>query len=486
MRQGIKSYWIDEAASNAFRALILGVSLLLFGVFLRAAWFDFPNPYVDEAFFVPPALEFARSFSFHSTSLDPHRALHWMPVGHAVLTGLFIKASGVQGLWGARLFSTVAFGAVLCVLAWWARGHNRAQTWLVFLPFVTMPLLTLSRVARMESLFLLAALLCLLALHRRRSGLALGLAAGATLVHPNGALVGVAVVLCLTMDAASRGVRLVRQDLMRDAVWLGLFLAVVALHGVYEWRHGADFMNDMGYQFSRKARGFDWSAPLNWASLFGMGLSLVAALRSKHWGRLTMTLWGSALMSCRLVGQEMWYSPGYIVGLAFVLAGWLSSRRPDQSEQPQPSASRAFVSRSMAGVATLSLGCVFSISVFAMGWQGVTLSWGDHQAAGGRHNIEQAQTIVDALTSRTQGRSGVTVSCIPYEACLALWEPAQEAGFQIRLSNPLTRPPIGELCVVMGRHNVAGSAPHQRRFDSGPITSFEMGACPDADSIGSW
>jgi hypothetical protein len=400
-----------------------------------------------------------------------------MPVGHATLVGLFVKLTGVGGLWGARLFSTVAYGLALVVLAAVVKGFSRGQALLIWGPWLTLPLLTMSRLARMESLFLLVAMLGLWALLRRRSGMALAAAALSALVHPNGAFVGLAVLACLAHDGLQRGWRAAWQDIAKDWVWLALSLVLIGLYTGYELNHLEYFIQDMGYQFSRKARVFHWAQPLNWGSLLVVGISALLAHRRGDWSRVVLTGWGGSLMLCRLVGQEIWYSPGYMVGLACVVAGWLwvpheqSVVKSRTMTPPRPSLWLD------VGVAGAVLSAVFYVSVFALGWHGVRIAWSDHLAGGGRENVVQAQAIVQALSNRFGAGRHVSVSCVPYEACLALWEPAAQAGFDIKLSNPLTLPPVGTQCLRIERRNAAGSLRTERGLDHGPIVSYTIAPC---------
>lgn len=455
------------------------VALILYGWFLWCAWFTYPNPYVDEAFFAPPALAFADHLDLHAPSLDPFRALHWMPVGHAVMAGLFVKLSGVSGLWGVRLFSSIAYGLALLVLGQASRQLSRLQALLVFMPFLMMPALTLSRMARMESLLYLMVLLVLYALLRRRPGVAIGMAVLSLLVHPNGAFAGLSVAACLLYQWRQVGFASVWRTVWQD--WPCLLAAFVLLGGYafYEFRHYDDFLADMGYQFARKARGFDWARPLNALSLLLISASVWAAWVSRRWSRFVLAAWGAGLMLSRLVGQEIWYSPGYTIGAMAVVASWFSPGLSKEHATP-PVVSPGGLSRGgritwLAAV--VGLGAVFFCSVFVLGWHGGRLSLSDMRIGSGMADQEQVRAIAQGLAQRVRLPKRVPVSCIPLAECLVLWDQAESVGFDIRLNNPMTAPPVGEQCVWIRRANAAISTDADIRLDAGRIVNYAIDRC---------
>ena len=54
----------------------------------RAAGAWFPPPWPDESAFGWQAIAFSEHGSLVSPELNPHRVVHWMPPGYAVLTGM--------------------------------------------------------------------------------------------------------------------------------------------------------------------------------------------------------------------------------------------------------------------------------------------------------------------------------------------------------------------------------------------------------------
>ncbi len=459
------------------RAFLL-VALILYGWFLWCAWFTYPNPYVDEAFFVPPALAFADRLDLHAPSLDPFRALHWMPVGHAVIAGLFVKLSGVSGLWGMRLFSSVAYGLALLVLGQASRQLSRLQALLVFMPFLMMPALTLSRMARMESLLYLMVLLVLWALLQRRLGLAIGMAVLSLLVHPNGAFAGLSVVACLLCLWRLVGFVSVWRTVWRDWLWLLVAFALLGGYALYELHHYDDFLADMGYQFARKARGFDWARPLNALSLLLICGSVWAAWVSGRWSRFVLAAWGAGLMLSRLVGQEIWYSPGYTIGAMAVVASWFPPRLSTECATPvAPPSGPSRGDRIAWLAAVMGLGAGFFLSVFVSGWHGGRLSLSDMRIGSGVADQEQVRAIARGLAQRVGLSQRLSVSCVPLAECLVLWDQAESAGFDIRLSNPMTSPPIGEQCVWIRRANAAISTDAEIRLDAGRIINYAIDRC---------
>lgn len=477
--------WLNHAVRRCLAPVgrlyghaFLVAALILYGWFLWCAWFVYPNPYVDEAFFAPPALAFADHFDLHAPSLDPIRALHWMPVGHAVMAGLFVKLSGVPGLWGVRLFSSVVYGLALVVLGQVARKLSRLQLLLVFMPFLMMPALTLSRMARMEALLYLMVVLVLYALLRRRPGLAIGMAVLSVLVHPNGAFAGLSVAACLAYEWRQVGFAAVWRAVRRDWPCLLAALMLLGAYAFYEFRNYDYFLADMGYQFSRKARGFDWARPLNALSLLLIIASTWRAWVSGHRSRFVLTMWGGGLMLSRLVGQEIWYSPAYTIGLMAVLAGWFPPDSPAVRATPAAHAGQASSGdRPVWLVAVGLLGAVFSCSVFLLGWHGGKLSLSDPSAGSGMADRGQVRAMAQALAQRIDPSRRLSVSCIPLAECLVLWEQAQNVGFDIRLSSPLTSPPIGEQCIWVRRANAVLSTDADIRLDAGRIVSYAIDRC---------
>lgn len=466
------------ALTNArFRRAVMLMALLLYAAFLWRAWFDFPNPYADEAFFVPPAQTFAREFSFYSPSLDPHRALHWMPVGYAVLCGFFMKVSGVAGLWGARLFSTVAFGLILLVLSMVGRRFNRLQFLALYVPFLTLPLLTLSRLARMEALFLLVALVSLWFMLRKRHVASCAFALMSGLIHPNGIYILLAASLFVAPLLYRSGSR--SSFKVARSEWLLLALAVAAVvgYGLYESVSYTSFVTDMGYQFQRKARGLSLMAPLTMLSLAAIVMGGVVAVRSGVREKAVLVAWGAALILSRLIGQELWYSPGYIVGLTLIAVALIPAigTPADQVEWGRAGAvsrasSKALITTSVfAGMAG-----VFVMSVLVMGWHGGRIHL---RAPKLPDNVEQTQAIVQSL-ARLRTQPGVQeVSCVPFEECMLLLEPAAKAGFLVRLNNPLTNPPIGRDCIWVSRANREISSGTEVRLTAGRITKYAIRPC---------
>jgi len=477
--------WLNHAVrrclapvGRSYGHAFLLAALILYGWFLWCAWFVYPNPYIDESFFAPPALAFADHLDLHAPSLDPTRALHWMPVGHAVMAGLFVKLSGVSGLWGVRLFSSVVYGLALVVLGQAARKLSRLQVLLVFMPFLMMPALTLSRMARMEALLYLLIVLVLYALLRRRPGAAIGMAVLSVLVHPNGAFAGLSVAACLVYEWRQLGFVAVWRAVRRDWPCLLVALTLLGAYAFYEFRNADYFLADMGYQFARKSRGFDWALPLNAVSLLLIIASTWAAWTCGRRSRFVLTMWGAGLMLSRLVGQEIWYSPGYTIGLMAVLAGWFP---PDSStvlaapaaHAGRPSSGDRTVWLAAVGV----LGAVFSCSVFVLGWHGGQLSLSDMRVGSGAADRGQVHAMAQELVQRVGSSRRVSVSCVPLAECLVLWEQAQSVGFDIRLSNPLTSPPLGEHCIWIRRANAALSTDAETRLDAGRILSYAIDRC---------
>lgn len=459
-----------------FRWGVMLTAFLLYAVFLWRAWFDLPNPYADEAFFVPPAHAFAQAFSFYSPSLDPHRALHWMPVGYAVLCGLFMKVSGVVGLWGARLFSTVAFGLIFLALSMVGRRFNRLQFLVLHAPFLTMPLLILARLGRMEALFLLVALLSLgCMLHKRLVG-AFALALMSGLVHPNGVYILTACVLLMAQQLHASGlVRSLKRVARAEWWWLAMAVVTVGGYGLYELASYASFAADMTYQLHRKARGLAWTAPLSLVSLAVIAAGGVMAVLSGVREKAVLVAWGAALILSRLIGQEIWYSPGYIVGLALILVALvpMADERTDFVHQPGvvPNARSTVL---VAACAFAGMTGIFVVSVMVMGWHGARIQLREPSSPG---NVEQVDAIVQSLVQLRAQTGLQDVSCVPFEECMLLLAPAAKAGILVRLNNPLTLPPIGRDCIWVSRAHWEPSTEADIRLTAGRITRYEIKPC---------
>ena len=451
-----------------FRATVLAAALFFYGVFLYFAWMDYPNPYVDEAFFVPPAQAFSQSYGFFSSNLDPHRALHWMPFGYAVLCGLFMKLSGVAGIWGARLFSTVVFGLALLLLAVIGKKLNKLQLLLLYAPFLTMPMLTLARLGRMEALFLLLVLTSLWLMLSMRLIAALAVALLSGLVHPNGAYVLLGCSALVLAQVRTLGWRSAFALARRDMPVLVLALVCVLTYAIYELSAYQDFVMDMSYQFKRKARGLNLFSPLNMFSFAVIVAGGAWALFSYTWERAVFVAFGVGLILARVAGQEIWYSPGYIVGLTMMLVAVL----------PEPMASTSTWRPGwMAVLVAASLGAVFTFSTFVLGWHGGRI-YAVKRDAGVPDDAKQAEAIVRQLLVRKNGSERPSsVSCIPFYECLLLVNPAAQAGLHVRLRNPVTAPPIGEDCVFVSRATPAQSTGDEIHLNPGRIVSFEIRPC---------
>ncbi|HEX5311743.1 hypothetical protein [Aquabacterium sp.] len=474
-------------ADLPFRCGVALTSLLLYAFFLWRAWFDYPNPYVDEAFFVPPAQAFAQAFTLFSPSLDPQRALHWMPPGYAVLCGLFMKATGISGLWGARLFSTVAFGLILLVLAGIGRRFNRLQFVVLYAPFLTLPLLTLSRIARMEAPYLLLALLSAWFLLRQRPVAAIALAVLSGLVHPNGAYVLLAVLSLAVWQGFEARPAAARRINGADVAWVALALVAGAAYVWYEWQSYSSFVADMGYQLQRKARGIAWTAPLTLVSLGAMAAGAWAALRLGAHEKRVLVAIGSSLIVSRLLGQELWYSPGYILGFTWIVLALLPAAGPETRLSQDALADSNSVSQVRSGrvglmAAAVGLSGLFAASTLVLGWHGGRIHLKDAPLAG---NVEQTDSVLRRLI-QLKNESGLReVSCVPHEACLLWLEAATQAGLLVRFDNPLTHPPVGQECVWVVRANHERTTDADVRLTAGRIQRIDIKPCgsdwPDKD-----
>jgi len=480
MKSGLDGFLSLFGPGNwRFRMAVLVAAFLLYGVYLYCAWIGYPNPFVDEAFFVPPALSFSQSYSFFSVHLDPNRALHWMPVGYAVLCGLFMKWSGVAGFWGARLFSSVAFGFALLILPLIGKKFNKAQILALHMPFLTLPLLTLARLGRMEALFLLMVLISMLFMLRRRMVAAVAVSMLSGLVHPNGAYVLAGCLMLLLVQIRGEGVRLTfaswRKDMPLFVIALGCVLAYLA----YELLSYQYFLMDMSYQFKRKARGVNLFSSLN---VFSMAVMAAGGLLLRHaytWERAVLVVFGAGLMLMRFIGQEIWYSPGYIVGLALIFVAALGAWPARVSVVPSSRASQGLLA--LLGVA--SLGIVFVLSSFVQGWHGGRIdAFGSGSQA--LDDARLVESVVQKLASMNTGDGQGSFSCIPFQECLLLLKPAAEAGLLVRLNNAVTAPPIGKNCVWISRANAAPSTDAETRLDSGPIKHIDIRPCGSSwDSV---
>jgi hypothetical protein len=115
--------------------------------------------------------------------------------------------------------------------------------------------------------------------------------------------------------------------------------------------------------------------------------------------------------------------------------------------------------------------------VFVVGWQGVPLPWGIRSDASLRAPVLMAQDIVRDLKQRAGSAQGVGVSCVPWYECTALWGPLQGAGFQIRMSNPVTLPQPGAWCVVIQREMAVGDAVAASRLYRGRMVGYQIEPC---------
>jgi len=464
------------------------VAALLCAAFLALAGSAFPSPFFDEGYFVPPAMAWSQSASFWAPELDPNRALHWMPVGHFVLAGSFVKLisliggsglKGLTGLAGVRLFSSLAFALTLLVLAALTRRLHAVQAWCLLLPFVTLPLLTLARLARMESLFLLVVMLCLWALLRRREGWALGLALLSGLVHPNGVFVCVAVAVCLAHAWRTQGWATVLDRIQRDRWPLALCALLAAAYGAYELLHWADFLTDMRFQMARKARHFDWRSPFNLACLVLVSASAGWAGLRGGTARVALMAIGASLVVCRLVGQETWYTPGCLVGVAMLVASWWPLNWPGASsvERRSQPVWLGMARHLLPWLGGALLPATFVLSVFVIGWHGARLPWPGAPQAAVLSRAQLAQAVIYDLRQRSGGVAGVGVSCAPWFECVALWGPLREAGFVIRLSNPVTQPAPGQFCVAILRERPVHDADAAAQLYRGGVTGFAIEPC---------
>mgnify|MGYP000893373812 FL=1 len=478
-------------ADRPFRCGVVLTSLLLYAFFLWRAWFDYPNPYVDEAFFVPPAQAFAQAFTLFSPSLDPQRALHWMPPGYAVLCGLFMKATGISGLWGARLFSTVAFGLILLVLAGIGRRFNRLQFVVLYAPFLTLPLLTLSRIARMEAPFLLLVLLSAWFLLRQRPVAAIALAVLSGLVHPNGAYVLLAVLSLAVWQGFEARPAAARRINGADVAWVALALVAGAAYVWYEWQSYSSFVADMGYQLQRKARGIAWTAPLTLVSLGAMAAGAWAALRLGAHEKRVLVAIGSSLIVSRLLGQELWYSPGYILGFTLIVLAMLPAGGADANPDVRlrrdafadsNSASQVRVGMRLLTAAVVALSGLFVASTLVLGWHGGRIHLKADPLDG---NVEQTDSVLRRLVQLKNESELREVSCVPHEACLLWLEAATQAGLLVRFDNPLTHPPVGQECVWVVRANHERTTDADVRLTAGRIQRIDIKPCgsdwPDKD-----
>lgn len=462
---------------------MLGLSLALYAFFRFLAGTEFPTPVMDEAYFAPPSLAFAQSFDFHAPSLDPQRSLHWMPVGYPLLAGLWVRVSGMEGLEGVRMFTTLGFVAVLVCLSRMARRLSPAQAWMLFAACLTVPLMGMSSMSRMEPVFWCFAVGVLWSLLRERPGQAMSLALMSCLIHPNGVFLCVAALSGFVHIAASPARAAWWPGVRSDLSMLVLAVVLCLMYLMYEWQHWADFVSDMQFQLERKSRGLSWRSPLNVGSLLVIAVSVAMAIWAGSSLKRALVAVGAALMLIRLVGQEIYYSPGYFLGLAMLLAAWLPepgvrslawdgwARR---LAEVWPQQAHAWLMPVWGGMLCVS----FALSVFVQGWHGSKFSL---QAAANMGlaapDAMMAERIVSDALKHLPATGPQELSCLPWFECLSLWRAAERAGLTVKLYNPVTQPPAADLCVSIDRAHPGPVVERGSNWSRGPIVSYQVESC---------
>jgi hypothetical protein len=459
--------------------LMLGLALALYAFFRFLAGAEFPTPVMDEAYFAPPSLAFAQSFDFHAPSLDPQRPLHWMPVGYPLLAGLWVRISGMQGLEGVRMFTTLGFVVLLVSLSRMARRLSPAQAWVMFAACLTVPLMGMSSMSRMEPVFWCFVVWTLWSLLAARPALAMAFALMSGLIHPNGVFLCLAALAGAFSLAGSMGRaswwRATRVDLPVLLVAMALCLAYLT----YEWRHWADFSADMQFQLQRKSRAISWRSPLNAGSAVVLVASVGMALWHGSVVRQALVVVGAALMLIRVVGQEIFYSPGYVLGLSMVLAAWL----PEPGVQARTSGRLAPFWSLPVGAWTMpvwgGLLCVtFAGSVFIQGWHGSKFSWRTEAASAlAAPDAQMAERIVADALPHLSAHGAREVSCLPWYECMSLWRAAERVGLTVKLYNPVTQPPAADLCVSIDRSNPGPMDERGSNWSRGQIVAYQIESC---------
>jgi hypothetical protein len=458
---------------------MFGLAVALYALFRFIAGAEFPTPVMDEAYFTPPSLAFAQNFDFHAPSLDPQRSLHWMPVGYPVLAGLWVRLSGMDGLEGVRMFTTLGFLAALVALARVARRLSPAQAWMLFAACLTVPLMGMSSMSRMEPVFWFFAVSMLGALLHQRAGWALALSLVSCLIHPNGVFLCLVACIGAAALAMTEGWSALRSRIKADLPVLVLAVFLCVSYFAYEWRHWADFMVDMEFQLHRKSRSINWRAPLN----LGSAVVLCATAAMVIWQggvvRRSLLLVGAALMLIRLVGQEIFYSPGYMLGLAMVLAAWLPQASEEATAPLVPAQGTrpwggAWVMPVWAGLLCAS----FAGSVFVQGWHGSKFSWQDVQArAKVGSDAATAERIVAEALKHLPAAGPRELSCLPWYECMSLWRAADRAGVTVKLYNPVTQPPSADVCVNIDRARPGPTDERGSNWSRGRIVGYQVESC---------
>lgn len=268
----------------------------------------FPTPWPDEAHFLWQAHAFAEESTLFAEELNTERIIMWMPPGYMVITGLLFKLTGTS-LQAARLFSLAAMLLAFFLLVRYlsVHGHRWIALVLTGLFFLNSRFLACGNIARMEALLLAVVLGGFLLIQRRHHMLGVALLAVAPLIHFNGGyflLFGVlyVVIRCPRRDLKLQWNRWTIAALTAVAMaWAGYVLLAV-----FNWE---SFIQDMGFQFTRKGTVDFWSEITSLHYVIEVAVML-SCWAYAYWHRLKVVELLFLIIPAWLIwpiGHELWY-----------------------------------------------------------------------------------------------------------------------------------------------------------------------------------
>lgn len=335
MRQGLRnSRWPLVAGAAALTAV---------GIWLHLrAGYTLPRPWPDESHFLTPAITLARSGRLAAPELNAPSGIFWMPSGYYLLTAPLV-AVGIDPLAGARWLSLVGVlvfvgGTAMAALRF---GTNRLLVLVAALVWLCTPrVVAMGNIARMEAVVLGLAGVCLWLVSRGRWRLAVPVSLLATVVHPVGVIVAIAV--CSAAVARLRVTSDVPGPWRRaEKIALGLAGAIVVAQIVYFALNAEAATAHLQFQLTRKAGRSIAPGWHQWLLVLATAVGLAAIA----WWRQATTRKATAWVAVALVGgftvvdavgREVWYRPlgGETVVLLLVLGAGAGIARSRAAGSP--------------------------------------------------------------------------------------------------------------------------------------------------------
>jgi hypothetical protein len=280
---------------------------------------NFPIPWVDETFFLPQALSFAKSNTLLAPELDSGRPIMWMQPGYMIAVGTYLKFFSFS-LESIRHISGFFYWISLVLIAKvFCYKKSIVSYFVIFIVFMMPASLAASNIARMESMVLALGIAAFISATTQKYVLAISLILLCSLIHFNGIYFGLPIILAMVIN---RKMFILILSNTKKYEWiiflLATFLFLKYIIYVYENMHW--FQIDMDFQFSRKLTRPSFYNDLRSILIIIVFILTIASMaHAKRMSDVLKLALGFSMGLILIIGQEMWYRVFLNIGIGILI-----------------------------------------------------------------------------------------------------------------------------------------------------------------------